>query len=1132
MESTTLKRKREDWDLTPEEVREDQTQEAPVPQLSLLCDDSAMESLDSSSVLTLPRGCGVDPEDRDEDLDHLASADVVPRSDADHLRQLDSLGISAAQDEPLNADEQTVDLTFKSDGRLPQGPYWFRKSLTNTGLQTLLRSERLTGAAFVHWMHSLIRACNCHVQVSQDLCVADVWATNFGVAANAERILDLPAPELEEAIRLDTWDAIPDGCEEDEDPHCIEVSWVSHPSHPSFSHHTVSPSFVNIPSAQSFSPSLEVWTFKHALDPVQSRGIACVERRESVLLSAPTSAGKTAVAVYAVAMALHEKKRAIYTTPIKALSNQKFLELGKLFGGQYVGIMTGDTVIASDAPIVVMTLEILHSMLYKQARDPNLMDDFAYVIIDEAHFLGNVERGYAWEEVLILLPLHVRLVLLSAVRQRAIILQSQPKWRCPYELLPRFIGRKGQNLKQLMAGLSASVRVADEGIIEVRALDCDVEREAKLRVTRWLTNQGALAKAPDSSSGPLSLQVEDLERLLSLLWYRKQLPTIGFCFDKRMCERIALLLAGGKRMDFSSNAAKSKIHARLQAGLAGLDERDKQLAQVKHCCDLLVRGIGVHHGGMSAAQLPLLREIVELLFADGLLPVIFATETFAIGLNMPAKSVIFTDVVKFDGRARRMLNVSEFRQMSGRAGRRGLDRAGYVYIMLHSDQILQQPATTVLTKLYTEEPSEVVNCYRMRWASLLHLISAGPAHVYAMLSRSLQRFTEPTVAMSRQQEARRMVKVLQELDFVDKSGVTLPKGLLACHLFLAEDALLVADILIALRGFENYSAAQSFAICAAFVAEGSYNDRLKISDSAVCEGLAICRKVAAKLAAKLHSHKLPCCTKCKLLNPISADVLGCDGTEMIKTRLNPKLCETALQWASGRDFTSAVLSSGVAVGGEGFVIRALRRLDELMREITFVLRHDLASPETARRIQQARLLVRRGVLAAPSAYLGEAEDRVAEEIEEEPPWPSQTWPPGYQGTVDAFDIGFSQASCSANFHQPPAPGGPNDILGLAKALIDGRVQPAQVNPIKIHWFRHRYYSLDNRRLAAFRLWRLLDKDAKVPVVVLSRNQALRERWLRKFTTGFTGGRKIRITQTDRFVGLTREQSTFGSSLWS
>jgi antiviral helicase SKI2 len=139
-----------------------------------------------------------------------------------------------------------------------------------------------------------------------------------------------------------------------------------------------------------------------------------VENGESVLVCAPTSAGKTAVATYAVAMALHGKRRAIYTTPIKALSNQKFLELGKSFGGQYVGILTGDTVIASDAPIVVMTLEILQSMLYKQARDPNLLDDFQCVVIDEAHFLGDLDRGFAWEEVLILLPRHVKLVLLSA----------------------------------------------------------------------------------------------------------------------------------------------------------------------------------------------------------------------------------------------------------------------------------------------------------------------------------------------------------------------------------------------------------------------------------------------------------------------------------------------------------------------------------------------------------------------------------------------------------------------------------------------------------------------------------------------------------------------------------------------
>ena len=195
----------------------------------------------------------------------------------------------------------------------------------------------------------------------------------------------------------------------------------------------------------------------------------------------------------------------------------------------------------------------------------------------------------------------------EAVRQRGIILQSQAVWRCPPEFVPHLIGRRGQNLKQLMLGLSATVRILDGGVIEVKAADENMEREAQGRICRWLMGAGVpeeLAKPPTSTSDPLSLRVEDLERLLSLLWYRKQLPTIGFCFDKRMCERVALLLAGAKRMDFSNHSSKQRIRQRLQGGLAHLDQRDKQLAQVKNCCDLLVRGIGVHHGGMSLPQSP------------------------------------------------------------------------------------------------------------------------------------------------------------------------------------------------------------------------------------------------------------------------------------------------------------------------------------------------------------------------------------------------------------------------------------------------------------------------------------------------------------------------------------------------
>ena len=362
----------------------------------------------------------VDAED--EDLDHLQSAEAVPRSDADHLRQLDSLGINAAED-VLDDDSDASDEGRSMDAadsdetstQLKGGPNWFNESLPGSSLGALLQrflanSGDEMGLQMVR--HCLMRACNCHVQVSEDLSRAEVFG-NARAATKARHILSLSLDELENNIMQQDASHIPEDYEEEETPDSIEMTWVTHLSHRSFSHRTVRPSFVDVPRAL-YQPALQSWNFQHQLDPVQARAVACVEMHESVLLCAPTSAGKTAVATYAVAMALHRQRRAIYTTPIKALSNQKFLEIGKSFGGQYVGIMTGDTVIASDAPIVVMTLEILQSMLYRQARDPNLLDDFDCVVIDEAHFLGDLDRGYAWEEVLILLPPRVKLVLLSA----------------------------------------------------------------------------------------------------------------------------------------------------------------------------------------------------------------------------------------------------------------------------------------------------------------------------------------------------------------------------------------------------------------------------------------------------------------------------------------------------------------------------------------------------------------------------------------------------------------------------------------------------------------------------------------------------------------------------------------------
>ena len=308
-------------------------------------------------------------EAADEERDYVRSIASVPRSDADHLMLLDGLGINAADQ---------VDVAEDLDQDEP------------AKRQRIGESEQ----------HSYRNVAIPIENASNEMNDVPSESSNLGLLNHVHE-----GPYVDASGMA--------GLEDEERLEELEMRSVTHPCHESFAHHVVWPAFVHDPNLP-LEPNLDSWTFQHQLDPVQLRAIACVENHGSVLLSAPTSAGKTAVATYAVAMALRCKRRAIYTTPIKALSNQKFLELGKTFGGEFIGMLTGDTVIASDAPIVVMTLEILQSMLYKQAREPQLLDDFQCVVIDEAHFLGHVERGHAWEEALILLPPHLQLILLSA----------------------------------------------------------------------------------------------------------------------------------------------------------------------------------------------------------------------------------------------------------------------------------------------------------------------------------------------------------------------------------------------------------------------------------------------------------------------------------------------------------------------------------------------------------------------------------------------------------------------------------------------------------------------------------------------------------------------------------------------
>ena len=241
-----------------------------------------------------------------------------------------------------------------------------------------------------------------------------VFATSRGQALRARHLLQLPRDRLQEELERIQFESQESSAWED----VVESDLVSEPFHArgNFTHFRVRPRFLESAGAPDVHPSLSGMAFSRGrtMDPVQLRAMSCLAAAESVMFCAPTSAGKTAVAEYALETALRSSRRSIYTTPIKALSNQKYKELSALFGSSRVGILTGDTTIASDAPVVVMTMEILQAMLYRQARDPLLLDDFACVVVDEAHFLGNEGRGFAWEEVMIMLPSHLQLILLSA----------------------------------------------------------------------------------------------------------------------------------------------------------------------------------------------------------------------------------------------------------------------------------------------------------------------------------------------------------------------------------------------------------------------------------------------------------------------------------------------------------------------------------------------------------------------------------------------------------------------------------------------------------------------------------------------------------------------------------------------
>lgn len=494
--------------------------------------------------------------------------------------------------------------------------------------------------------------------------------------------------------------------------------------------------------------------YPFTLDPFQQHAIASIERGESVLVSAHTSAGKTVMAEYAIALSLKNGQRVIYTSPIKALSNQKYRELQEEFGD--VGLMTGDITINPSAGCLVMTTEILRNMLY---RGSEVMREISWVIFDEVHYMRDRSRGVVWEETMILLPDNVHYVFLSATIPNATEfalwiakIHNQPCNVVYTDFRPtplqHYVFPEGGDGLYLVVDDKGNFR--DSNLQKALTVMNESDQQSN-------DKKGRRKKGKKGGGG------SDISKIVRLVMERNYHPAIVFSFSKRDVEANALDMS---RLDFCDDDEKKLIDEIFNNAIDSLSEDDKCLPQVENLLPLLRRGIGIHHGGL----LPILKEVIEILFQEGLLKVLFATETFAMGLNMPAKTVVFTKCQKFDGEKFRLLSSGEYIQMSGRAGRRGLDDRGIVICMIDED--IEPP---VCKNMLQGKADCLDSSFHIGYNMLLNLLRVETADPEFMMVRSFFQF----------QSSRKSPELLSKMDEIKetKKGIVLkdPKAIAEYH---------------------------------------------------------------------------------------------------------------------------------------------------------------------------------------------------------------------------------------------------------------------------------------------------------------------------------------------------------------
>ena len=449
--------------------------------------------------------------------------------------------------------------------------------------------------------------------------------------------------------------------------------------------------------------------FGFELDSFQKHAIMAIKRGENVLVTAHTGSGKTVPAIYGIADSLQKNRKIIYTSPIKSLSNQKLFELKKQFPD--VGILTGDIKYNPDAQCVIMTTEILRNILYQcdggtQHVDINEVDK---VIFDEVHYINDPDRGRVWEECMILMPKDITLIMLSATIDKA-------------DEFASWIGNIKQTTTNWIPTTKRVVPLEHYYFLP----NLNEYSEPKGPLIKIASSDGTFQNYNSLAQNYEVVRMSViLNKLVDYLQLRVMTPALFFIFSRKECER----LAKGVHKTMISSEEAGEIDKIFNYEIRHYKHTYEKSEQYQELHRLMLKGIAYHHSGL----IPILKEVIEILFEKGLIKLLFVTETFSVGVNAPTKTVIFPRLTKYANNGFRYLRTDEYLQMAGRAGRRGLDKFGTV-IVLPLDDLMEY---VTLKKMITGKSPSINSKFRLNYQFLLKIISTTDHNLDSFLRNSL-----------------------------------------------------------------------------------------------------------------------------------------------------------------------------------------------------------------------------------------------------------------------------------------------------------------------------------------------------------------------------------------------------------